>query len=65
MKVFYKGEEIKIIFILPDNKVDLVIGNRMERKVNHSELMVYLDDYESKVKELEDKLAIIKEIINN
>lgn len=65
-KVFYQGVEVKYIFNLVDEtKVDLglVDGKATIKNVNKSELMIRMVDAELELKELQDKIEKIKEIL--
>lgn len=65
-KVFYRGNEVKVIFNLVDEtKVDigLVGGKQTIRNAEKSELMIRMVDAEKEFKELEDKIEKIKEIL--
>ena len=62
LKTFYNNQEIKTIFTLPENKVDLHIGKNIVKNINKSELMVKLVDVENIIKEYKDKIEQIKEI---
>ena len=65
-KVFYQGNQVKVIFNLVDEtKVDIVLvgGKQTIRNAEKSELMIRMVDAEKEFKELKDKIEKIKEIL--
>lgn len=64
MQVFYKNEKVETIINLVDKtKIDLVVGGKMIRSANRSELMVKLEDAEIQINGLQGMLDDIRKII--